>query len=110
MRSDCDPRLFVKPSAVHDPLNEFEHWWKGPVHLILFFFGLVNAGVEFGSVGTGTWIVLAAILLGKPIGIVAATALSVAAGLHRPDPDVRQLEPHYRLAAAARRAAFGGVD
>ena len=79
-----DPGLFVESPGLHDTLNEFEHWWKVPVHVILFFFGLVNAGVEVTSVGTGTWIVLAAILLGKPIGIVSCTALSVAAGLHMP--------------------------
>ena len=78
-----DAGLFVE-SRSHDTLNEFEHWWKVPVHVILFFFGLVNAGVEVASVGAGTWIVLAAILLGKPIGIVSCTALSVAAGLHMP--------------------------
>lgn len=78
-----DSGLFVE-SRAHDTLNAFEHWWKVPVHFILFFFGLVNAGVEFASVGAGTWIVLAAILLGKPIGIVLATALSVGLGLHRP--------------------------
>lgn len=53
----------------HDTLNEFEHWWKRPVEGILFLFGLVNAGVSFGAVGVGTWIVLGAILLGKPLGI-----------------------------------------
>ena len=78
-----DRGLFVA-SRLHDTLNEFEHRWKIPVQGILFFFGLVNAGVEFASVGAGTWIVLTAILLGKPIGIVSCTALSVAAGLHRP--------------------------
>lgn len=80
-----DPGLFIDSPSERDTLTEFEHWWKVPVHVILFFFGLVNAGVEFGSVGIGTWIVLTAILLGKPLGIVSATALSVAAGLHRPD-------------------------
>jgi Na+:H+ antiporter, NhaA family len=45
----------------------------------------VNAGVAFSGIGVGTWVVLTAILLGKPLGIVAATALSVLAGLHRPD-------------------------
>jgi len=79
-----DPGLFVEAPGMHDPLNEFEHWWKLPVQVILFFFGLVNAGVAVTSVGPGTWIVLAAILVGKPIGIVLFTALSVAAGLHRP--------------------------
>lgn len=54
-----------------DPLNAFEHWWHTPVQIILFFFGLVNAGVPFGAVGTGTWIVLAALLVGKPVGILS---------------------------------------
>lgn len=57
----------------HDTLNEFEHWWKLPVEGILFFFGLVNAGVSFGAIGPGTWIVLGAILAGKPLGIGLST-------------------------------------
>ena len=80
-----DVGLFVERPNAHDTLNEFEHWWKVPVHVILFFFGLANAGVAVTSVGTGTWFVLAAILLGKPIGIVCCTALGVAGGLQMPD-------------------------
>ena len=79
-----DAGLFVERPHAHDTLNEFEHWWKMPVQVILFFFGLANAGVAVTSVGTGTWFVLAAILLGKPIGIVSCTALGVAVGLHMP--------------------------
>jgi len=79
-----DPGLFVDVPGLHDPLNQFEHWWKLPVQVILFFFGLVNAGVAVTSVGPGTWIVLAAILLGKPLGIVLSTALCVWGGLHKP--------------------------
>lgn len=41
-----------------------------PVATILFFFA--------------TWIVLLAILIGKPIGILAATALATRTGLKRP--------------------------
>ena len=33
----------------HDTLSEFEHWWKGPVELILLAFGLVNAGRPVGQ-------------------------------------------------------------
>ena len=79
-----DVGLFVRAPSAYDTLNEFSRWWKVPVHVILFFFGFANAGVEFASVGAGTWIVLAAILLGKPIGIVSCTALSVVAGLQMP--------------------------
>jgi len=53
----------------HDTLNAFEHWWKNPVELILGLFGLVNAGVPFGSVGTGTALVFVGLLIGKPLGI-----------------------------------------
>ncbi|MBM3818555.1 MAG: Na+/H+ antiporter NhaA [Acidimicrobiia bacterium] len=79
-----DPGLFVEDPSAHDTLNQFEHWWKLPVQIVLFFFGLANAGVQISDVGPGTWIVLAAILLGKPIGIVLTTAVGVSAGFHLP--------------------------
>ena len=79
-----DTGLFAKANPPHDTLTQFEHWWRMPVQGILFFFGLVNAGVELTRAGIGTWIVLTAILVGKPIGIVSAAALCVSAGLHRP--------------------------
>ena len=79
-----DPGLFVAAPHAHDTLNEFEHSLKRPVDVMLFFFGLVNAGVRIGNAGAGTWLVLAAILVGKPVGILTAAALSELAGLHRP--------------------------
>jgi Na+:H+ antiporter, NhaA family len=57
----------------HDTLNAFEHWWNNPVELILGLFGLVNAGVVLSSVGTGTWLVLLGLLIGKPVGITLFT-------------------------------------
>ena len=42
-----------------DLLNQIEHWLKHPVEIVLFFFGLLNAGVEFSSIGDATWLVLA---------------------------------------------------
>ena len=79
-----DAGLFVEEHPPQDTLTQFEHWWRLPVQGILFFFGLVNAGVQLSGIGIGTWVVLAAILFGKPIGILSATALGVAAGLHKP--------------------------
>ncbi|MEM9843990.1 MAG: Na+/H+ antiporter NhaA [Pseudomonadota bacterium] len=52
-----------------DLLNVLEHKLKTPVEVVLFFFGLCNAGVEFSSMGDATWLVLAGLLIGKPIGI-----------------------------------------
>ncbi len=54
---------------LHDLLNEIEHALKYPVEIILGLFGLLNAGVEFSSMGPATWLVLAGLLIGKPIGI-----------------------------------------
>lgn len=52
-----------------DLLNQLEHALKHPVEIILFFFGLLNAGVAFGSIGEATWLVLLGLLVGKPLGI-----------------------------------------
>ncbi|MGI9470084.1 MAG: Na+/H+ antiporter NhaA [Rubripirellula sp.] len=56
-----------------DTLNEFEHFWKTPVEFFLGLFGLANAGVVLSSLGTGTWLVLAGLLIGKPVGITLLT-------------------------------------
>ncbi|MFQ6549305.1 Na+/H+ antiporter NhaA [Aestuariibius sp. 2305UL40-4] len=53
-----------------DLLNHIEHMLKLPVEFVLFFFGLLNAGVEFSSIGDPTWLVLAGLLIGKPFGVL----------------------------------------
>lgn len=67
-----------------DTLNQFAGWWNVPVQAILFFFGLVNAGVPLGVVGPATWLVAGALLIGKPAGIFGMTVLAVGGGLTRP--------------------------
>ena len=67
----------------HDTMNEFEHWWKAPVQVVLFFFGLVNAGVPLSSVGEVTWMVLGGLLIGKPLGIVGFSLLAGLFGFTR---------------------------
>jgi NhaA family Na+:H+ antiporter len=67
-----------------DPVHHAEHEWNGLAQLALFMFGLVNAGVILKHVDTGTWAVLVAALAGRPLGIIAAVALAVTAGLHLP--------------------------
>ena len=52
-----------------DLLNRIEDLLKAPVQIILFLFGLTNAGVEFSSMGSPTWLVLAGLIIGKPLGI-----------------------------------------
>lgn len=72
-----DAGLFVDNG--HDTLNEFEHAFKIPVEIILGFFGFVNAGVEFGAMGSGTVMVLLGLVLGKPLGIVLFGVIAVYA-------------------------------
>lgn len=80
-----DPGLFVHaPAGARDTLSQFEHWLKIPVQVVLFFFGLVNAGVPLRLYGDATWAVLLSIVAGKPVGILLAVAIAVAAGLRLP--------------------------
>ena len=53
-----------------DLLNHAEHLLKHPVEVVLFFFGLLNAGVEFSAIGAPTWLVLAGLIVGKPFGVL----------------------------------------
>lgn len=53
-----------------DLLNHTEHLLKHPVEVILFLFGLLNAGVSFSAVSEPTWLVLAGLIIGKPVGIL----------------------------------------
>jgi NhaA family Na+:H+ antiporter len=74
----------VEPAPqAHDTLTLFERWWQLPVEGVLFLFGLVNAGVPLHGLEEGMWAIpLAA--LGRPIGIVVAGGVAIAAGLHLP--------------------------
>ncbi len=70
--------------AQADTLNQFEHWWARPVQVVLLLFGLTNAGVPFEQIGNGTYFVLVALLLGKPLGIVVFAYGAGLAGTRLP--------------------------
>jgi len=55
---------------LHDLLNDIEHALKYPVEIVLFFFGLLNAGVKFSAISEPTWLVLAGLIIGKPFGVL----------------------------------------
>ncbi|MEC7764351.1 MAG: Na+/H+ antiporter NhaA [Pseudomonadota bacterium] len=55
---------------LHDVLNQIEHALQIPVEVILFLFGLVNAGVVLTAVAEPTWLVLGGLVIGKPLGVV----------------------------------------
>ena len=67
-----DDGLYAEETSGHhhtDTLNAFEHFFKAPVDLGLFAFGLANAGVAFSSMGNATWGVLLGLVLGKTLGV-----------------------------------------
>lgn len=69
----------------HDSLSEMEHAIKPWIGVILLIFGFANAGIDLGSFGTPTWIVLVALVGGKIVGIIAFTMLGLRLGLKLPD-------------------------
>lgn len=77
-------RLFEMDMADHSPLSQFEHEWKAVVDVGMFMFGLANAGVRFSSLGTATWLVLAALVFGKTLGISGFGLLACRLGFGLP--------------------------
>jgi NhaA family Na+:H+ antiporter len=71
------------PSHRSNTMDRFERWWHAPVQIILLFFGLVNAGVLLSSVGPITWLIMASLIIGKPVGIVGTTWLAERLGFGR---------------------------
>lgn len=76
--------LFEEDPRDRSPLSAFEHHWKVIVDFGLFAFGLANAGVEFASIGTATWLVLVSLALGKTTGIFIMSRLGVRLGYPLP--------------------------
>jgi NhaA family Na+:H+ antiporter len=67
-----------------DAVHHAEHEWHLHVQPVVFLFGLVNGGVLLRDYDTGTWAMMTAALVGRPLGILAVVGIAVAAGLHLP--------------------------
>jgi len=81
-----DEGLFVEEDVRQHPdtLNQFEHYFKLPVDLGLFGFGLANAGVVFSSFGNATGAVLTALVVGKTVGIFSFSLVAQRLGFPMP--------------------------
>jgi NhaA family Na+:H+ antiporter len=75
-----EPRERVRQNT----LDRFERWWATPVQLVLLLFGFANAGVPLAQIGPGTYYVLAALLIGKPAGIMLFSGAARLAGAQLP--------------------------
>jgi NhaA family Na+:H+ antiporter len=74
---------FADPTA-HGAVPHAEREWNAIGQTVLFLFGLVNAGVILRGVDTGSWAVLSAAVIGRPVGALAAIALALAVGFRLP--------------------------
>ena len=60
-----------------DKRSQMEYWLKNPSEMVLGLFSLFNAGVVLGSVGGPAFLVSAALVFGKPLGIFLTALLSM---------------------------------
>lgn len=78
--------LFAAAEEVlHDPLNRLAHALAWPLTGVLFLFGLTRGGVDLSAFAPTTLTALAALWLGRPLGmIVIGLGLATALGLRLP--------------------------
>ena len=71
--------LFAEAEAyLGDPLNRLAHLMVRPLPWVLFLFGLTRGGVDFAAFAPTTGSVLAALWLGKPLGLIAGALIAGA--------------------------------
>lgn len=58
---------------LHDPLNRLAHLLVRPVAVVLFLFGLTCGGIDLAAFAPTTVVTLAALWIGKPLGVLAGT-------------------------------------
>ena len=63
---------------LHDPLNRLAHLMVRALPPVLFLFGLTRGGVDFGAFAPTTGTVLAALWLGKPLGLLIGALIAGA--------------------------------
>lgn len=61
---------------LQDPLNRLAHLLVKPVAAILFLFGLTSGGIDLQAFAPTSMTVLAALWLGKPLGVLLGAALA----------------------------------
>jgi NhaA family Na+:H+ antiporter len=87
--AERDAGLFETRDAHGDTMHDFEHFFAPIVDVGLFTFGLANAGVVLSTesfMGSATWAILLALLLGKTLGIFGFAWLGSKFGLDLPKP------------------------
>lgn len=70
---------------LHDPLNRLAHLLVWPLSLVLFLFGLTSGGVDLSAFAPTTLTTLAALWVGRPLGmLIFGLGLAALVGLRLP--------------------------
>ncbi len=75
---------FGESPLEHSSRTHFESTFAVPVQLIAMLFAFVNIGIGLRGYGTGTWAVMTASLVGRPVGTLAAFWMASLVGLRLP--------------------------
>lgn len=90
--------LFAEAEELlHDPLNRLAHVLIWPLTLVLFLFGLTRGGIDLLAFAPTTVTTLAALWLGRPLGMLVI-GLGLAAGLDLRLPPGTSLRDVLRVA------------
>lgn len=81
--------VWIVPFIPKTELHKLELHLKPIVAFGLFFFGLANAGVTFGSASALTFIILSSLIIGKPLGISMFIKIGALFGL-KPDKRINE--------------------
>lgn len=64
--------LFAEAEELlNDPMNRLAHALSWPLVAVLFFFGLTRGGIDLGAFAPTTLTTLAALVIGRPLGMLA---------------------------------------
>lgn len=61
---------------LHDPLNRLAHMLVRPLAAVLFLFGFTHGGLDLGAFAPTTLTILAALWIGKPLGLFLGALLA----------------------------------
>ncbi len=63
-------------SLLHDPLNRLAHLLVKPLAVVLFLFGMTHGGIDLWAFAPTTVTLLAAVWIGKPLGLLLGVYLA----------------------------------
>lgn len=68
-------------------LDQWAHAWHAPIDVFLFVFAFVNCGIQIAGLELGPvfWVLLTAVVVGKPVGVILFTQVAIRLGFKLPE-------------------------